>query len=326
MDIHLLLKAIFFFFLAVMGIPGNILILLKLAYARAKEKKLLPTNVILMALASVNLLVVLSRVIPQALNAIGVKNLLDDDKCKLFLFTFRVSRAMSICLTSLHSCHQCIRLAPATSLWIYLKQRVTQNLLVIAIIILLSINSCLCSSFPLYAHAKKNSTTSPYTLHLVYCNTDFLTYISYIVNGTIYTVRDFLFVGLMILTSSYIVYVLLRHMKNIKGLRRSDRDKVKLVEYKASRAVILLVAQYVMFFSLDNSMWVYTLTLSNVSANLNDARIGLACSFSALSPVVIIATNPKLQWKGTFVLTRQRLIQTDQEESEKKQQVNCISR
>ncbi|XP_075471535.1 olfactory receptor class A-like protein 1 [Ascaphus truei] len=326
MDPSLLVKATGFLLLVVIGIPGNVLILLQFTHIRIIEKKLLTINIILMVLALVNLFVVVSRVIPQSLNAIGLENLLDDTECKLVIYTYRVSRAMSICVTSLLSCQQCILIAPTTRLWAYLKRRTTQNVVVI-IIFLWLINLSMYPYSILNARArKKNLTTSPYTLHLVYCNADFLNYMSYIVNGTFYALRDFIFVMLMALASSYIVYVLLNHERSIKGIRSSARVQGRSVEYKASRAVILLVALYVVLFGMDNSMWIYTLTLSNVSPDMNDIRIFLASSYSTLSPIVIIATNPKLRRSLTCSYEKKPLSCTHQEGLESKGHVYSISK
>ncbi|OCT94299.1 hypothetical protein XELAEV_18011967mg [Xenopus laevis] len=273
MELYLLIKAIVFILLALFGIPGNIYIILKFCSIRVIEKRLLANNTILTVLAFVNLLVVLSRVIPQSMQAMGVENLLDDTRCKFVIFTYRMSRAMSICITSLLSCHQCILIAPTTNVWVFLKQKVTRNVSFIILVILL-INLLLYPASILYSNSRKNSTSSPYTLHLVYY---------------------FFFVGMMALASSYIVYVLLQHAQTVKAIR--SRSQRKSAEQKASRAVILLVAFYVLMFGLDNAMWVYTLTLTNVTADMNDARIVLSCSFATLSPMVIIATNPRLhQW------------------------------
>ncbi|XP_040277797.1 olfactory receptor class A-like protein 1, partial [Bufo bufo] len=295
---QLLFKAIGFSLLVIVGIPGNMFILIKFTLNKIIEKKILPTNTILTMLAIANLLVILSRIIPQSLNAIGVQNLLDDTECKLVIFTYRISRAMSICITSLLSFCQCITIAPSFRVWLYLKQKILQNVMTV-IIILYLINLSIYPYNILDAHARKNMTTSPYTLHLVYCDADFLTYTAYIVNGTFNALRDFTFVGLMVFASIYIVYTLLQHEKTVKGMRSSDKDKKRSTEYKASRAVILLVVLYVILYGLDNAMWSYTLTLSNVSTDMNDIRIFLASSYATLSPIVIIITNPKLKqsWK-----------------------------
>ncbi|KAG8589324.1 hypothetical protein GDO81_006354 [Engystomops pustulosus] len=292
------LKAFIFIVITVIGIPGNLYIVLKFVLIRLAEKKLLPTNVILTVLALANLLIVFSRVIPQSLHAIGLEDLMDDTNCKFFGYTYRVSRAMSICTTSLLSCHQCILVAPSTKIWIFLKQKVTQNIFVIILSILI-MNLILYRTSFMYANARKNFT-SPYTLHLVYCDTDFQTYVSYIANGIVFASRDFLFVAMMALASFYILFVLLRHARIVKGIRSSDKVHTKSMEHKASRAVILLVLCYVIFLGLDNGMWIYTLTLYNVKTDMNDARIVLACAYSALSPIVIIVTNPKLQQQIRF--------------------------
>ncbi|KAM8977197.1 olfactory receptor class A-like protein 1 [Pelodytes ibericus] len=294
MDPHLLFKAGGFIMLLVIGVPGNIFILFHFSCLRIIEKKLLPTNMILMVLSLVNLLVLLSRVIPQSLQAIGLENVLNDMECKLVIYTYRVSRAMSISVTSLLSFHQCILITPNTGIWSYLKQKLAHNLNAVMLMLWL-VNITMYPYSSSIAKAKGNCTTSPYTLHVMYCDIDFSNYFSYILNGAFLASRDFIFVGLMTSASSYIVYLLLLHEKSVKGTRSSDKRKGRSVEYKASRAVILLVALYVVLFGLDNSMWVYTLTMSNVSSDMNDARILLACSYAALSPLVIIATNPKLQ-------------------------------
>ncbi|XP_063301646.1 olfactory receptor class A-like protein 1 [Pelobates fuscus] len=325
MDILIVIKAAGFLLLVIIGIPGNVFILLQFSYIRLLEKKLLPANILLMTLAVANLLIIFSRIIPQSLDALGVEDLLDDPECKLTILTFRVSRAMSICVTSLLSCYQCVLIAPSTKVWIYIKKKITQNVLII-IIMLWFLNICMYPYSILNSRARRNITTSPYTLHLVYCDFDFLTYVSYMVNGSFYALRDFIFVGLMAMANSYIVYTLLRHEKSLKGMRSSDKSQKRTVEQKASRSVISLVTLYVLLFGLDNSMWIYTLTLSNVSPSTNEIRIFLACSYSAFSPVVIVLTNPKLQKNFVCCHCNRSMPLLSQNGSESDGQVYCISK
>ncbi|KAM4701912.1 olfactory receptor class A-like protein 1 [Discoglossus pictus] len=293
MEIPLQLKTVGFILLVVVGIPANIFVFLKFAYIRILEKKLLPANTILMTLSSVNILVLLSRVLIQALNYIGLEDLLNDTQCKLVIYTYRVSRAMSICVTSLLSCHQCILIAPVTGKWPYLKQMVNTNVSIIITLILFMNMSLYPYSF--YARARSNATASQYTLRLVYCDVDFLNYVVYLINGMVSVIREIIFVGLMTLSSIYMVSVLYHHRKSMKGKRSSDKGQSKTIEYKAARAIILLTAMYVALFGMDNLMWIYTLTLSNVSSVVNDTRLFLAASFAMLSPFLMFVTNPKLQ-------------------------------
>ncbi|KAG8450919.1 hypothetical protein GDO86_003263, partial [Hymenochirus boettgeri] len=294
MDLQLLPKALGFLILLIIGVTGNVFIIIRFSYIRISEKKLQPINLILTVLALVNVLVIISRVIPQSLSALGVENLLGDTACKLVIFTYNVNRAMSICVTSLLSCYQCVIIAPKTNVWIYFKHRITQNASRF-ILFFWVINLSMYSYFFLNASARRNQTTSPYSLHLVYCDVDFLNYILYIVNGTCHVLRDFIFVVFMAMASGYIVFTLIRHERSVRCIRRSDMFHSTSVEYRASKAVIMLVVLYVLLYGMDNAMWIYIFTLSDVSTSMNEVRIFFASSYSSLSPIVIIITNTKLK-------------------------------
>ncbi|XP_075053903.1 olfactory receptor class A-like protein 1 [Mixophyes fleayi] len=299
MEPQLIIKAFGFLLLVIFGIPGNVFIFLQFTYIRILDRKLIPTNIILTILSFFNFLVVFARVIPQSLNALGVEDLFDDTKCKLTIYTYRVSRAMSICVTTLLSCHQCILIAPITQIWVFLKQKVTQRTMTI-ILVFWVINLSTYPFFVLNANARKNKTTSQYALHLIYCDAEFFNYTSYVISGAFYVVRDLIFLIIMTLASSYMVCILLHHERNMKRMKCLHKAQRRSAQNKAARAVVFLVALYVVLFGLDNSLWIYTLSITNVSLDINDVRVFLACSYASLSPILIIATNPKLQLSWMF--------------------------
>ncbi|KAM5180728.1 olfactory receptor class A-like protein 1 [Mantella aurantiaca] len=299
MEFHQIIKAAAFMLLMIIGIPGNVFILVQFTYIRIKERKLLVNNIILTVLSFNNCLIVISRVIPQTLDAIGVENLLDDTECKLVLYTYRVNRAMSICVTSLLSCHQCILIAPMAGIWMYLKKKVSENTGII-ILVFWIMNISTYPVFVMNAHAR-NNISADFVLHVIYCDAEFLNQISYITNGIFYTIRDLVFVTLMITASSYIVYALFCHEKSMRRMKSLKKPQRRSAKDKASRAVFLLVALYAVFFGLDNSLWIYTLTLPKVSTEINDIRIFVACCYAALSPILIITTNPKLQFSCLYL-------------------------
>ncbi|XP_075189703.1 olfactory receptor class A-like protein 1 [Anomaloglossus baeobatrachus] len=299
MEIRLLLKALGFILLLVLGIPGNIFILLKFACIKIVEKKLLPANIILLAIIFSNIVVIFSRVLPQAMAGVGVEHLLNDLQCKFVLVSYRVSRAMSICGTSFLSLYQCTLIATMNTFWSKLKVIITQYVKVI-IALLFGINlSIYCVTF-YFTNVKTNTTTSAYTLQLVYCTLDFKAYESFITYGAIVTIREIISLALLALSSSYIVYVLIQHAKSIRGIRSSDRGQNQTVEHKASRSVILLVAMYVLLYGMDNTIWVYSLTMTKIDPEIHELRVFLSTSYSALSPFLLIATNPKLHKKTSI--------------------------
>ncbi|XP_075053897.1 olfactory receptor class A-like protein 1 [Mixophyes fleayi] len=294
LELRLIFKAIGFFTLIAIGLPSNGIILAIFIRIRITEKKLLHSNTILTMLVMVNLLVIFSKGFPQAIHSIGVRNILNDIECKIISFTYRICRGMTICVTCLLSCNQWIILAPSSSPWLYLKQKIPPNIPWI-MALLWCINGAIYPSCFLHVRAIANYTTSKYTLHLEFCNHDFMTFESYVANGIAIALRDFIFVGTMTLASCCIVFMLYQHGKQVQGMRSSDKKQGKSVEFKASRAVVLLVVIYVALFGIDSCIWMYTLMISRVSPAISDARVFFGTLYAALSPIVIIKTNKKIK-------------------------------
>ncbi|MBN3297420.1 VN1R1 protein, partial [Amia calva] len=290
MEVRLVLKAAGFICLDVVGIPGNLTVLLFFCYLRLSDGRLLPNDLILSKLAFVNLVVVLCRGIPQALTALGIRNLFGDNGCKVIIFIYRIGRAMSICITSLLSCYQCIVIAPGSTRWMVLKQRFPKCIPQI-ILLLYGLNITVCPAAFLYPLAVPNSTIPEYTLNLEFCIVVFPGFKSYIANGVMFSIRDFAFVGIMVSAGFYIVLILYRHTNQMRGMHGSDRNQRKTAE--ASKSVLMLVAMYAILFGLDNVLWVYTLCVSRVHPAVSDTRVFFASCYFALSPVFIIATNKK---------------------------------
>lgn len=320
MEIRLLLKTFGFILLIILGIPGNIFILLKFACIKIVEKKLLPANIILLVLILSNIVVIFSRVLPQALAGVGVEHLLNDLQCKFVLMSYRVSRAMSICGTSFLSIYQCTLIAPVSVFWSRVRLIITQNIKVIIGLLFVMNLSIYCVTF-YFTNVKANTTTSPFTLQLVYCTTDFKTYESFIAYGIVIVIRDIISVVLMALSSSYIVYILVQHAKSIRGKRSSDRGQNKTVEHKASRSVLLLVALYALLYGMDNTIWIYSLSMTKVDIEINELRVFLSTCYSALSPFLLIASNPKLHQKITSICKKK----AESEESQKRSIANSFT-
>ncbi|XP_029429406.1 olfactory receptor class A-like protein 1 [Rhinatrema bivittatum] len=296
MGLRSTLKALGFALLVAIGIPGNATILTFFLHTQLAKRKLSPTDFILSTLAFVNLLVIVSRGIPQTLSAVGIPQLFDNYACKVVIYIYRVGRAMVICVTCLLSTYQCIAVLPASERGLILKHRVSQNIWVI-LLTLWGLNCLLSQSTLLYSHAISNYTIPPYTVNLEFCQVVFPDYISYTSAGVVFVVRDFLFVGLMTLSSCCLVCILYRHRKQVTGIRSSDRTSRAMAEDKASRSVVLLVTLYILLFGLDNEIWIYSLSALQEASTISDARVFFTSMYSALSPIVILITNQKLRMK-----------------------------
>ncbi|KAG2468028.1 ORA1 protein, partial [Polypterus senegalus] len=290
MEPRLVLKAAGFIFLDTVGIPGNLTILLFFARLSYFQGKLQTSDVIITHLASFNLVVVLLRGIPQALTALGYRNLFNDNGCKAVIYIYRICRAMSICVTCLLSCYQCVLVGPGTGKWLLLKKRLPQSVPYI-VLFLCALNCIVCTATAQYTFAYFNSTIPEFTLNLEFCIVTYPSYLFYLGNGVLYILRDLFFVILMALAAGYIISLLYHHGKQMKSMQTSDRNQKKTAD--ASKAVLALVTMYVILFSLDNIVWIYTLCVTRVHPAVSDTRVFLASCYSAFSPILIIATNKR---------------------------------
>ncbi|KAJ8360390.1 hypothetical protein SKAU_G00169150 [Synaphobranchus kaupii] len=289
MEVRLALKAAGFIGLGMVGIPGNLGVLLLFCRLFLAQGRLPHNEFILSQLVFANLMVTLCRGIPQALTALGIDPFFSNSACKVIILTYRVGRAMSITITSLLSSYQCVVIAPPTPGWTWLKRWVPGHL-PHAIAFLYGLNLIIYPTAILYTRAyPTNSTIPEFTLNLKFCIVVFPGPTSYLVNGVVYIIRDFAFVGLMAAAAVYVMLVLHRHRRQVQGLQGAGRKTEE-----ASRAVLLLVCTYVVLFSLANVLWVYSLFVSRVHPAVTDTRVFLASCYSAISPVLITATNRKL--------------------------------
>ncbi|MFT7814125.1 vomeronasal type-1 receptor 4-like [Arapaima gigas] len=284
-EVRLVLKAVGFICLVAVGLPANLSVLLLFCRLRFLRSRLPPNDFILSNLAIVNLIVLLCRGIPQTLVALGLQRFINDQGCKAAIFTYRIGRAMSICVTALLGCYQSVSIAPATSHWNAVKRWLPAHL-PHAIILLYGLNFIICTGSILFSESPPvNGSIPEYTLNLEFCIVVFPGLQAYVVNGVVYSVRDVVFVAVMVLAAVYMLLVLYRHKQQVKGLRGASKASAG-----ASQAVLLL-----------NVLWGYTLSVSRVMPAISDARVFFASCYSALSPVLIIATNRRLA--GNFRCT-----------------------
>ncbi|KPP56839.1 vomeronasal type-1 receptor 1-like [Scleropages formosus] len=288
-EVRVVLKALGFICLVAVGVPANLSILFLFCRLRLSRGRLPPNDFILGNLAIVNLAVLLCRGIPQTLVALGLKRFIDDHGCKVVIFGYRMGRAMSICVTALLGCYQSVSIAPSTPPWNALKRWLPAHL-PHAIILLYALNIFDSYGAISYPQAPPSNGSIPeYTLNLEFCIVVYPSPLTYVVNGVILTFRDVFFVAVMVVAAVYMLLVLYRHRQQVKGLQGASQASAS-----ASQAVLLLVCTYVVLFGLENALWGYSLTVSRVKPAITDARVFFASCYSALCPVLIIASNRRL--------------------------------
>ncbi|XP_037830999.1 olfactory receptor class A-like protein 1 [Kryptolebias marmoratus] len=293
MDLCVTIKGVSFILQTGLGIFGNTVVLLAYASIVSSETKLLPVDMILCHLAFVNLMLLLTRCVPQTMTVFGLRNLLNDPGCKVVIYAYRISRALSVCITCMLSVFQAVTIAPAGPRLSRLKPSLP-SLVLPTFAGLWLLNMAICIAAPLFSMAPRNGTVPAFTLNLGFCHVDFRNNLSYVINGVAVSGRDFAFVALMVGSSGYILLLLHRHSKQVKGIRRSQGGGA---ETRAAKTVLTLVVLYAVFFGIDNVIWIYMLTMPKVSPVVADMRVFFSSCYASLSPYFVISSNKKVKGK-----------------------------
>lgn len=283
--------------LTVVGVPGNSAIILAFFLSLYKENRLLPADAILLHLACANLMVVGIRCLLETLASFDLANVFGDVGCKAVIFVYRTSRSLSIWLTFVLSAYQCLSIAPPGSRWASIHTSAAQYLGYIFLSVW-AINTCMSSAAILFSVGIHNgSSLSNHGINVKLCFVRFPTKQAKDAVGASQVGRDVVPMALMTLASLIILVFLYKHSKKVKGLHSgSGGGGSGGAEQRAAKAVVALVTLYVVLYGVDNGLWVYTLTVRKTmgSSLISDLRIFFSSLYAALSPLVIIATNRKV--------------------------------
>ncbi|XP_077340679.1 olfactory receptor class A-like protein 1 [Lithobates pipiens] len=291
MGTWLVLDIISYISLDTIGIPGNLIILFAFVHTFHNHGRVTTGEIILGKLALANLLVILTWGLPITLQSTGTYVVFGDLSCQISLYLYCVGRAMSVSITSLLGCYQCISITPTHQRWMTTKKKLLDSLFPI-MLFLWTFNLIISSTRLAYSTASIKNVTSRYIMSYNFCFVIFPNYLIYLGNGVIYVVRDLFFLSLMMLSSGYLLYVFFQHGKQVKCIPTLN---IKHAEIRAAKAVFTLVMMYIVSFGLDNLFWILTLCTFPLSPRFTDARIFFDSCYSAISPIVIILTNRKVQ-------------------------------
>nr|XP_019952173.1 PREDICTED: vomeronasal type-1 receptor 3-like [Paralichthys olivaceus]XP_019952174.1 PREDICTED: vomeronasal type-1 receptor 3-like [Paralichthys olivaceus] len=298
MSSEVFVRGMLYLSLTVIGVPGNTAVILAFLLLLHQENRLLPADAIVLHLACMNLLVVGVRCLLETLVSFELADVFSDVGCKAVIFIYRTSRSLSIWLTFVLSAYQCLSIAPPGSRWASARALVARYLGCVFFFLWL-LNTSMSSAAILFSFGKKsNSTMINHSINVQFCYVQFASKLSKEANGAVQVGRDVVPMALMTLASLIILVFLYKHSQQVKGLRssRGGGGGSGGAERRATKAVVTLVTLYVVLYGVDNGLWVYTLTVRQTmkSSLISDLRIFFSSLYAALSPVVIIASNRKV--------------------------------
>ncbi|XP_060765827.1 olfactory receptor class A-like protein 1 [Neoarius graeffei] len=296
MDSDLLTRGLLYLSLATVGIPGNIAVIYAFLMALHHELRLLTADAIVLHLALANLLVVAIRCVLEVFATFQIVNVFDDTGCKSVIFVYRTARSLSIWLTFVLSAYQSLSIAPPGSRWAAARDHFAQFLWLIFLIVWI-INIFMSSPSIMFAMgAKNNSKLLQNSINVQFCFVNFPSVSMKDANGALQTVRDVVPMTLMTTTSLIILVFLYKHSQQVRAIRGGGGGGGGSSERRAAITVVTLVMLYVVLYGVDNGLWVYTIIVNRAmsSALISDLRIFFSSLYAAMSPIVIIVSNKKV--------------------------------
>ncbi|MEE6493451.1 hypothetical protein FKM82_016841 [Ascaphus truei] len=275
-----------------LGVLGNIIVLGVYIHITQIQQKMKPVDKIFCSLAFSNMMILLTRGLPQIMSYLGHQNILDDVGCIAIFYSYRTLRGASISATCLLSVFQAIVMAPATSRWESLKNKASNYILPSLAAIWLG-NAVMNLNCPFSGLALANGTVPFYRVgSCLFRRIEpvFQELFSTLING-----YDFLLISLMLLSSTYTVFILRRHGQQVKYLHSIKTATRESVDKKAAKNIIKLTALYVFFFSIDSSILIYTVAQMSFPALLSEIRLFLSSCYSMLSPFLVMTFNKKIK-------------------------------
>ncbi|XP_036599660.1 vomeronasal type-1 receptor 1-like [Trichosurus vulpecula] len=268
--------------------------------------RLRPIDLLLCHLAFANDLVLLSKGIPQIMATLGLTNFLDDVGCKLVFYFHRVARDLSLCTTCLLSSFQAFTLSPRSSWWENFKARSPKYIvpLFLSCWTFNLLKNCLIL---LYMKGPKGSNNITGINDFIYCSATFHVSPYILLYILLFSLPDVLYVGIMVGTSGYIVFVLYRHHQRVQYLHGNSLKPNGFPEARATQTVLLLIILFVSFYCL-NSILLLCIRYGKTFSWLVHSSAFLAACFPACSSFVLIVSDSQVQ-KYSLALWEKMMLQ-----------------
>ncbi|XP_052028842.1 vomeronasal type-1 receptor 54-like [Apodemus sylvaticus] len=269
------------------GISGNSFLLLFhiLRFIHGQKSRPIDLPIGLLSLIHLLMLIVMSVV---AADIFMPQRRWGDTTCKCVISLYRFFRSLSLCATSLLSILQAVTLSPRSSCLAKFKCKSPHHML--GFLLFLSVFYTFISS-PLvtYITAKPNLTSPSFIYITTSCS---LAPMSYSVHHTFFillTSRDVIFVGLMLLSSGYMVTFLGSHKKQSQFLHSTSLSLKPCAEERAMRTILCLMSFFVLMYILDSI--VSYIRSTNDSQILYCVHILTAHGYATASPFLILSTE-----------------------------------
>ncbi|XP_008853178.1 vomeronasal type-1 receptor 41-like [Nannospalax galili] len=212
--------------------------------------------------------------------------------CKSLIYLHSILRGLSLCATYMLSTLQAVILSPRTSCLAKFKRKSPQHHLCF-LLSLWVFYMTTSSHFLISIIATPNMTSGNFMYVTQSCSLLVMSYSTKHTFSTLLAFREAFLIGLMALSSVYMVTVLCRHKKQSQHLRNTGLSSVASPEQRATRIILLLMGFFVVLYILDIVIF-YSRTKMKDDPVLNCVQILVSHCYATVSPFVFISTEKRI--------------------------------
>nr|XP_020141076.1 putative vomeronasal receptor-like protein 4 [Microcebus murinus] len=235
---------------ATTGFLANISFLFFLIFILLQDHRPKPHDLISCHLAFIHVVMLLTVVLTSSQNTFESLRFLNDFKCKTLFYINRVVRGLSICTTCHLSVFQAITISPSTS-WLSKFKHKFRNNIISVCLFLWPLNLSFSGNMIFFTVAAFNVTQTNLLKATTYCS---ISPMNAIIRGVFLTLilsRDAFFVGIMLISSAYMVVFLSRHQRQSQNLHGTSLSPRVSPEKRATQTILLLVSFFVVTYLVD---------------------------------------------------------------------------
>ncbi|XP_069856435.1 vomeronasal type-1 receptor 4-like [Dipodomys merriami] len=272
----------------VVGFVGTLSLLFHYLFLSSMGNKMRATELILRHLIVANILSLLCRGVPQTMVAWGWRNFFNDVECKMVFYLQQVGRGVSISSTCSLSLFLAISISQGDTKWAGLKWKAHKHIVFTVylnwgIFLLVSIVSLMFMT-RLKAHDSMTSLKA-----YGYCSSMSQDPAANVLYVAMLSVPDVLCLGLMLWSSTSMLFILYRHKQRMGLIQRISVSTRASLESRATISILLLVSAFVSFYSMSCICQIFLSVIYNPNPVLHHmAAFAIGC-IPALSPFLLMS-------------------------------------
>ncbi|XP_069923790.1 vomeronasal type-1 receptor 90-like [Oryctolagus cuniculus] len=251
-----------------------------------------PTDMTIGHLALIHM-VMLSIVGVIAADIYATQELWDNFTCKVIIYLHQVMRGLSLRATCLLSILQAITLSPRSSFLAKFKHTASHHIMC-GFLFLWVFNLSISAHFLISTIATTNHTSNSLLFVTKCCS---LRPLSYLPRYTFYVTaifRDVPLLGLMALSSGYMVTLLCRHKRRSQHLHSTSLSPRASPEHRATQTILLLMSIFVLLYLLDCIVFSFSGMWWKIDPVHLCLQMLVGNGYATIGPLVLISTENQM--------------------------------